>query len=82
MTWRRTLPPAVARRLRAEREGQAPMRPDDLAWSDVGPWESTGDLANAECAGCGCRGPASMIARDALCWSCWARRPPDGGQEE
>jgi hypothetical protein len=48
-------------------------RPDDLAWSDVGPWPSVDGGPAAACAGCGQRGTRDLIARDGLCWSCWAR---------
>jgi hypothetical protein len=50
------------------------MRPDDLAWSDIGAWPSTGDtVASVTCAGCGCRGSRGLIAQETLCWSCWAQ---------
>lgn len=54
------------------------MRPDDIALSDVGRWESTGDgVADVQCAGCRRRGTSSMLVslEHRLCWSCWARRP-------
>ncbi len=50
------------------------MRPDDLAWSDVGEWPSTGDVApSVTCAGCGRRVSPAGIPGDGLCWGCWAR---------
>jgi hypothetical protein len=58
------------------------MRPDDIAWSDVGAWPSTGDaVADCVCSGCRRRGTHNMIAKDTLCWSCWARRPATEGEE-
>jgi hypothetical protein len=81
MTFKRMpLSPATSRAIRGERDGGPPMRPDDDVRADVGEWESAGDrVADAECAGCGRRGTANSIARDDLCWSCWARaaREPD-----
>jgi hypothetical protein len=48
------------------------MRPDDLAWSDVGPWPSTGDVEpSVACAGCGRRVSPAGIVQDGLCWRCW-----------
>lgn len=51
------------------------MRPDDVARSDVGPWPSAQSDPSppVECAGCGRRGTRALIAREALCWACWAR---------
>jgi hypothetical protein len=82
MTFKRMpLSPATSRAIRGERDGGPRMRPDDVAWSDVGEWGSVGDVvADCECTGCGRRGTAAnIIARDDLCWSCWARsaREPD-----
>jgi hypothetical protein len=41
------LPANVSRALRAERDGGAPMRPDDDVRGDVGEWKSTGDAVAA-----------------------------------
>ena len=51
------------------------MRPDDVAWSDVGPWPSVQDdpLPPVECIGCGRRSSRTGIAREGLCWGCWAQ---------
>jgi hypothetical protein len=50
-------------------------RSDDLAWSDVGVWPSVQDdpTRPVECVGCGRRGSRTCIAREGLCWSCWAQ---------
>jgi hypothetical protein len=41
------LPASVSRAIRGERDGGPPMRPDDLAWSDVGPCGSSdGTISN------------------------------------
>jgi hypothetical protein len=48
------------------------MRPDDLWKSDVGPWPSR-DGPAVTCGGCGQHGTRDLIARNGLCWSCWAR---------
>src|SRR5262245_21043386 len=45
------------------------MRPRDLEWSDVGPWPSIADAVWPVRCACG----SAAIARDDLCWSCWAR---------
>jgi hypothetical protein len=48
-------------------------RPDDLWRSDVGPWPNAdASTAPIVCVGCGRRGGRDGIARDHLCWSCWA----------
>jgi hypothetical protein len=44
---RMPLPASVSRRLRGERDGNPPMRPDDDVRADVGGWESTGDVVAA-----------------------------------
>jgi hypothetical protein len=51
------------------------MRPNDLSWSDIGPWPSTSDdPVKVTCTGCGLRGGRSLFAQGACCWSCWADR--------
>jgi hypothetical protein len=58
----------------ADRIPPLSLAPPDLVQSDVGPWPSIGDdPVKVTCAGCGHCGTRDGIAREALCWSCWAR---------